>query len=71
MYHPGPEFVYLAKVPSGRTAANWDGSGAVWFKIYQRGPTFGSQLGWPNMSMSTDPFDNFLALLPRIHQTKY
>jgi len=30
IYHPGPALVYMAKVPSGKTAANWDGSGSVW-----------------------------------------
>jgi len=49
IYHPGPLLAYMAKVPSGKTAANWDGSGAVWFKIYQDEPTFGSQsLTWPS-----------------------
>lgn len=32
-YHPGPGAVYLGQVPSGQTAANWDGSGANWFKV--------------------------------------
>ena len=49
IYHAGPVLVYLARVPSGKTAANFDGAGAVWFKIYQQGPTFGSQLGWPSL----------------------
>lgn len=35
IFHPGPLHAYLAKVPAGRTAANFDGKGAVWFKIYQ------------------------------------
>lgn len=40
--------MYLARVPPGKTAANWDGSGAVWFKIYQLGPVLGGQqLVWP------------------------
>jgi len=34
--HPGPLQVYLAKVPEGKTAATWDGSGDVWFKIFGR-----------------------------------
>ena len=44
---------YMAKVPSGKTAANWDGSGTVWFKIYEQGPTgFGTQaLVWPSNGM--------------------
>ena len=33
--HPGPMQFYMAKVPSGQTAETWDGSGNVWFKIYQ------------------------------------
>jgi hypothetical protein len=48
IYHPGPLLVYMAKVPTGKTASSWDGSGAVWFKIYQAGPAFGaSALTWP------------------------
>lgn len=27
--HPGPMAVYMAQVPEGSTAANWDGSGQV------------------------------------------
>lgn len=40
--HPGPLQFYLAKVPSGQTAASFDGSGNVWFKIYSQGATFSS-----------------------------
>lgn len=36
--HPGPTIAYLAKVPAGQTAANWDASGAVWFKVFEQGP---------------------------------
>jgi hypothetical protein len=51
IYHPGPLLVYMAKVPTGQTASSWDGSGAVWFKIYQLGPIFGTQsLTWPTDS---------------------
>ena len=51
IYHPGPALVYMAKVPAGKTAANWDGSGSVWFKIYQIGPVLGGQqLTWPTDS---------------------
>lgn len=38
--HPGPLAFYLAKVPSGQSAADWDGSGNVWFKIYEEQPKF-------------------------------
>ncbi|KAF2867997.1 fungal cellulose binding domain-containing protein [Massariosphaeria phaeospora] len=40
--HPGPLQFYLAKVPSDKTAATWDGSGQVWFKIYEQGATISS-----------------------------
>ncbi|KAI1405342.1 glycoside hydrolase family 61 protein [Hypoxylon fuscum] len=47
--HPGPTQYYLAKVPQGKTAANWDGSGNVWFKIHTTMPTMDSnkQVTWP------------------------
>lgn len=32
IYHPGPVNVYMAKAPG--TAADFDGKGSVWFKIY-------------------------------------
>ncbi|THV04343.1 hypothetical protein K435DRAFT_817001 [Dendrothele bispora CBS 962.96] len=40
LYHQGPAAIYLGKVPSGSTAADWDGSGAAWFKIAEWGATF-------------------------------
>ncbi|KAJ9161089.1 Glycoside hydrolase family 61 protein [Coniochaeta hoffmannii] len=48
--HPGPLQFYMAKVPSGKTAATFDGKGAVWFKIYQDGPSgLGtSSITWPS-----------------------
>ncbi|KAL7620542.1 hypothetical protein AAE478_009537 [Parahypoxylon ruwenzoriense] len=47
--HPGPTQYYLAKVPSGQSAATWDGSGNVWFKIHTTTPSMDSnkQLTWP------------------------
>jgi len=33
LYHSGPASIYLGKVPSGQTAATWNGSGANWFKV--------------------------------------
>ncbi|KAK3690239.1 glycoside hydrolase [Podospora appendiculata] len=47
--HPGPLHFYLAKAPAGKTAATFDGKGAVWFKIYQDGPSgLGtSAITWP------------------------
>lgn len=48
IYHPGPLLAYMAKVPSGYTAANWDGSGSVWFKIYEEEPVFTTgAMNWP------------------------
>ncbi|KAK4457563.1 putative endo-beta-1,4-glucanase D [Cladorrhinum samala] len=48
--HPGPLHFYMAKVPAGKTAATFDGKGAVWFKIYQDGPSgLGTgTLKWPS-----------------------
>lgn len=46
--HPGPMSFYIAKVPSGQTAATWDGKGAVWTKIYQDMPKISSGgMTWP------------------------
>jgi hypothetical protein len=51
--HPGPGLAYLAKVPAGETAATWDGSGAVWFKVWEEGPTDLNTNGgdWPTSGM--------------------
>ncbi|KAI1331137.1 lytic polysaccharide monooxygenase [Xylariaceae sp. FL0255] len=57
IYHPGALSAYMAKVPAGSTAATWDGSGAVWFKVYQDLPTVSSgQYVWPSMGLTTVPF---------------
>lgn len=49
IYHPGALSAYMAKVPSGMTAADFDGSGNVWFKVYQDMPTSsGGQYTWPS-----------------------
>jgi hypothetical protein len=37
MGHPGPVLFYMAKAPGG--VSNWDGSGKVWFKVYESGAT--------------------------------
>ncbi|TQN64860.1 putative endo-beta-1,4-glucanase D [Colletotrichum shisoi] len=45
--HPGPASLWMAKVPAGKTAATWDGGGAVWFKIHHERPTVTSSgLEW-------------------------
>jgi len=47
VYHNGPLSIYMAKAPS--SAASFDGSGQVWFKILDEGPTFGASgvVTWP------------------------
>ncbi|KAI2616169.1 glycoside hydrolase family 61 protein [Hypomontagnella submonticulosa] len=51
--HPGTLQFYMAKVPSGQTADSWDGSGAVWFKIFSQGPNISpSGLTWPSQGAS-------------------
>ncbi|KAJ7164142.1 glycosyl hydrolase family 61-domain-containing protein [Mycena filopes] len=35
MYHAGVVNVYMAKAPTGTDVASWDGSGNVWFKVFQ------------------------------------
>lgn len=52
VYHPGPLLAYMGKVPSGYTAANWDGSGVAWFKIFEQGPVFTpGAMNWPELGM--------------------
>jgi hypothetical protein len=55
--HPGPLQFYMAKVPAGKTAATFDGKGAVWFKIYQDGPSgLGtSTITWPSSGSFIPP----------------
>ncbi|KAI4867691.1 glycoside hydrolase family 61 protein [Hypoxylon rubiginosum] len=52
--HPGTLQFYMAKVPTGQKADSWDGSGAVWFKIFSQGPNISpSGLTWPSQGAST------------------
>jgi len=45
VYHNGPTSIYMAKAPG--SAADFDGSGKVWFKILDIGPKFsGGQATW-------------------------
>ena len=37
VFHPGSFNIYMAKAPS--TAASYDGSGANWFRVWQKGAT--------------------------------
>ncbi|KAL2068597.1 hypothetical protein VTL71DRAFT_14934 [Oculimacula yallundae] len=45
--HPGVMQFYMAKVPAGSSADTWDGSGSVWFKVFNDGPVFGNSITWP------------------------
>ncbi|KAF2007432.1 lytic polysaccharide monooxygenase [Amniculicola lignicola CBS 123094] len=52
--HPGPLMFYMAKVPSDKTADTWDGSGNVWFKIYEQGATISSAgMAWASQGKSS------------------
>ncbi|KAL6151144.1 hypothetical protein ACJQWK_11023 [Exserohilum turcicum] len=47
--HPGPVQFYMAKVPEGKTAATWDGSGEVWFKVSsEKAEITNGQIDWPS-----------------------
>jgi len=61
IYHPGPLAFYMAKVPPGKTAATFDGAGAVWFKIFQEQPKFGAQLSWTSNGMFSSREDRHVA----------
>nr|AFO72232.1 glycoside hydrolase family 61 protein A [Heterobasidion parviporum] len=52
IYHPGVVNVYLAKAPSG-DAATFDGSGTVWFKVYQISAVTdgGTSISWPAQNL--------------------
>lgn len=57
IYHPVPLQFYMAKVSSGQTAASWDGSGQVWFKIAALRPTIiSSSIDFPAVSKFTLAF---------------
>ncbi|ORY60009.1 glycoside hydrolase family 61 protein [Pseudomassariella vexata] len=51
--HPGPLAFYMAKAPTGEVAADFDGAGDVWFKIYDDQPTFAADgLTWPSAGLT-------------------
>lgn len=56
--HPGPLSFWMAKAPSGQTAATFDGKGSVWFKIYQDGPSgLGTDsITWPSQGECLSSF---------------
>jgi hypothetical protein len=52
--HPGPLQFYMAKAPNGQTAETFNGDGAVWFKIFEDRPTFGTASPvWPNAGLQS------------------
>jgi len=52
LYHPGPMLVYMAKAPS--SVVDFDGKGAVWFKVYEDKPIVSSnEIRWPNFNKSS------------------
>ncbi|KAF2643469.1 hypothetical protein P280DRAFT_447099 [Massarina eburnea CBS 473.64] len=54
IFHQGPLQFYMAKVPSGQTAATWDGSGNVWFKIYSEpAKVSNGALSWASLNAGT------------------
>ncbi|KAH7100698.1 glycoside hydrolase [Auriculariales sp. MPI-PUGE-AT-0066] len=53
--HFGPLMVYMAKAPS--SATGWDGSGSVWFKIYEVPPVLtNGALVWPSQNLTSFTF---------------
>ncbi|KAJ7624312.1 glycosyl hydrolase family 61-domain-containing protein [Mycena polygramma] len=58
LYHPGVVNVYMAKAPAGTDVASWDGSGTVWFKIYQISAVTdgGTSITFPATGMSEVTF---------------
>ncbi|KAI4627570.1 uncharacterized protein J4E87_004134 [Alternaria ethzedia] len=64
--HPGPTQYYLARVPDGKDVKNWDGSGAVWFKISTTMPTVNAQkqMSWPGQNEYLTPNTTIPAATP-------
>lgn len=67
VYHQGPVSVYMAKAPG--KAADFDGSGNVWFKILDIGPKFPG--GTWDLKGTAQPhlhaFIEMLILSPQLH----
>ncbi|KAF7300872.1 Lytic polysaccharide monooxygenase [Mycena kentingensis (nom. inval.)] len=53
IFHQGVLNVYMAKAPAGTDVASWDGSGQVWFKVFQISATTdgGTSINWPAMNL--------------------
>jgi hypothetical protein len=44
----------MAKVPEGQSIDTWDGSGEVWFKVYQEMPSIGGGgMTWSSQGTKT------------------
>ncbi|KAG9011395.1 hypothetical protein FRB90_007340 [Tulasnella sp. 427] len=58
IFHPGPINVYMAKAPSGKTAATFTGTGQVWFKVAQLGAITdgGTSIKWPADNLASYNF---------------
>ncbi|KAG9011722.1 hypothetical protein FRB90_007122 [Tulasnella sp. 427] len=58
IFHPGPINVYMAKAPSGKTAAAFTGTGQVWFKVAQLGAITdgGTSIKWPADNLASYNF---------------
>jgi len=77
MGHPGPLNVYMAKAPS--TAATFDGSGKVWFKIHELHAIIGDPLDWEGINQSqfnftipkNTPPGEYLLRIEHIGKTKF
>ncbi|KIY66117.1 lytic polysaccharide monooxygenase [Cylindrobasidium torrendii FP15055 ss-10] len=50
LYHQGPAAIYLGQAPSA--AADWDGSGANWFKIAEWGAVFEPEFTFVDYNLS-------------------
>ena len=62
IYHPGALSAYMAKAPAA--AADFDGAGNVWFKVFQDHPsTQGGQYTWPSDGTCGDPFSCWIQAL--------
>ncbi|PPQ67211.1 hypothetical protein CVT26_007284 [Gymnopilus dilepis] len=57
IYHPGVINVYMAKAPNNNVAS-WDGSGSVWFKVFQISAVTdgGSTITFPGTNIQTVNF---------------
>ncbi|TFL01518.1 glycoside hydrolase family 61 protein [Pterulicium gracile] len=61
VFHKGVLNVYMAKVPQGSTAASWDGSGKVWFKVYE---ISAKTNGGSSITFPTDQLSRFEFKIP-------